>query len=104
MHFAEGSIISGGKIKGRDEVIKRLKFAAKFIPNNSLTDYLFVWHTQDYEIAEEINQIMAKNNNNGKNIRIIEAGPVIGTHVGPKSLGFVYIGNYNENWLTKMKE
>ncbi len=101
LHFTDGLISSGGKIKGRNEVIKRLKYTAQFIPQNAITDYIFIWHTQDYEIAEEIYQIMLEQNNNGKKIRIIEAGPVIGTHVGPKSLGFVYIGNYDKNWLTK---
>jgi len=43
-------------------------------------------------------------NDTGKEILIQEAGPVIGTHIGPKSLGFTYIGNYNKNWLLKMND
>ncbi|HUT81673.1 MAG TPA: DegV family protein [Candidatus Bathyarchaeia archaeon] len=104
LHFEDGSIVSGGTIKGRNEVIKRLKYMAQFISKNTITDFIFIWQTQDYEVAEELEQIIHEHNGNNKKIRIIEAGPVIGTHVGPKSLGFVYIGNYNKNWLTKMND
>ncbi|NHJ86667.1 MAG: DegV family protein [Asgard group archaeon] len=104
LHFEDGIVTSGGTIRGRDEVIKRIKFMAPFVIKNAITDEIFIWHTQDEETANEILEIMKKANGNGKEIRIQEAGPIIGTHVGPKSLGFTYIGKYNKNWLLKMDE
>jgi DegV family protein with EDD domain len=100
----EGGIIkTGGTIRGREEVIKRIKFMAPFVVKNAITDNIFIWHTRDIETAKEILDIMEDVNENGLEIRILEAGPIVGTHVGPKSLGFTYIGNYNKNWLMKKK-
>ncbi|MFW9922221.1 MAG: DegV family protein [Candidatus Thorarchaeota archaeon] len=104
LHFENGVVTPGGTLRGRAEVIKRMKFMAKFVVKNAITDTIFIWHTRDLETATEIYDIMIKSNGNGKEIRIQEAGPVIGTHTGPKSLGFTYIGNYNKDWLLKMKE
>jgi len=104
LHFENGLVTSGGTIRGREEVIKRLKYATPYILKEAKTDYIFIWHTREEEIAKELLQLMESYNHTGKKILIQEAGPVIGTHVGPGSLGFTYIGGYNKNWLLKMKE
>jgi fatty acid-binding protein DegV len=77
---------------------------APLVVKNAITDYIFIWHTQDFEQAKEILEIMEEVNEDGKEILIQEAGPVIGTHIGPKSIGFTYIGDYNPDWLLKMKK
>jgi len=104
LHLEDGVISSGGTIRGREEVIKRLKYMAPFVAKNTITDQMFVWHTRDIEIANELKEIIEQNKVNDVEVRIQEAGPIIGTHIGPKSLGFVYIGHYNKNWLLKMEE
>lgn len=103
LHFIDGVVTPGGTLRGREEVIKRMKFMAPFVVKNAITDNIFIWHTRDEETAKEILDIMNEVNENGKEIRIQEAGPIIGTHTGPQSLGFTYIGNYNKDWLLKMK-
>ncbi|MHA1557491.1 MAG: DegV family protein [Candidatus Heimdallarchaeota archaeon] len=100
----DGVVSPGGTIIGRAEVIKRMKFLAHYVVKNAITNTIFIWHTRDFETANEILSLMEEVNDSGKEIRIQEAGPVIGVHTGPKSLGFTYIGNYNKNWLLKMKE
>ena len=77
---------------------------APFVVKNAITDNVFIWHSRDIETAKEILDIMEDVNEKGLEIRIQEAGPVVGTHTGPKSLGFAYIGHYNKNWLSKMME
>ncbi len=104
LHLEDGFISPGGTIRGREEVIKRLKYMAPFVAKNTITDQIFIFHTRDFEIAKELKEIIEQNKTNEVEVRIQEAGPVIGTHIGPKSLGFIYIGNYNKNWLLKMKE
>lgn len=104
LHLEDGVISSGGTIRSREEVIKRLKYMAPFVAKNTITDQIFIWHTRDIEIANELKEIIEQNKANDVEVRIQEAGPVIGTHIGPKSLGFVYIGHYSKNWLLKMKE
>ncbi|MBY8994323.1 MAG: DegV family protein [Candidatus Heimdallarchaeota archaeon] len=104
LHFEDGVVASGGTIRGREEVIKRLKYMATLIAKNAITDQIFIWHTRDIEIANELKEIVEQNKAENVLVRTQEAGPVIGTHVGPKSLGFTYIGHYNKNWLLKMME
>ncbi|MEA2071075.1 MAG: DegV family protein [Asgard group archaeon] len=101
LHFEDGMVASGGKLRGRDTVIENLKFMAPLVVKNAITDHVFIWHTQDKKVAKELQEIMEKHNENGKEILIQEAGPVIGTHIGPKSLGFTYIGEYKPKWLLK---
>ncbi|NHK29854.1 MAG: DegV family protein [Asgard group archaeon] len=98
-----GEIKTGGTIRGRDEVIKRVKYMAPFVVKNAITDNIFIWHSRDVETAKEILEIMEEVNEKALEIRIQEAGPIVGTHVGPKSLGFTYIGKYNNDWLIKKK-
>ncbi len=104
LHFENGLVTPGGTIRGHEEVVKRLKFAAPLILDHAKTDYVFIWHTREEQIAKDLLDIMEAHNNDGKKILIQEAGPIIGTHVGPGSLGFTYIGEYNKNWLLKMKK
>lgn len=104
LHFEDGVVTSGGKLRGRAEVIERMKFMAPLVVENAITDHIFIWHTRYRDAAKELLEIMEQNNSNGKEIRIQEAGPVIGTHIGPKSLGYTYIGEYKKKWLQKMKK
>ena len=84
LHFEDGVVSSGGTIRGRKEVIKRLKYMALFVAKNAITDQIFIWHTRDIEIANELKEIIEENNVGDIQVRIQEAGPVIGTHIGPK--------------------
>lgn len=104
VNFEDGLIVSGGTLQGAKEVIKRLKFAASIIITQAITDTIVIWHVRYPEVAKEIVDFMEKHNTLRKTIIIQEAGPVVGTHVGEKSLGLMYIGPYKKRWLLKMKE
>lgn len=104
IHFKDGETSSGGTLRGSDQVLERLKFLGKKAVNRAITDHVFIWHTQNFDKAQEIKQQMEEANNNGKEIRILEAGPIIGTHLGEKMLGVIYLGKYNKRWLHKMKD
>ena len=101
VHFEGGKIVPGGTIKGRDEADKALRNAAKYIAKHSVTDLIFIWHVRTLEFANELKEIMEQNNPDKKKIKVIEAGPVVGTHVGPGAVAFMYYGDYNPDWLLK---
>ena len=82
VNFKDGLIVSGGTLQGSKEVIKRMKFLAPLITENAITDNIFIWHVRYPEIAQELYEIMEAHNDQKKEIRIQEAGPVVGTHVG----------------------
>lgn len=104
VNFKDGLIVPGGTLQGDKEVIKRLKFAASIIVKQAITDTIIIWHVRYPEKAKEIADLMETHNTLRKEIIIQEAGPVVGTHVGKKSLGIMYIGPYKKQWLLKMKE
>jgi DegV family protein with EDD domain len=99
LHFEKGKLVPGGTIRGREQADNALRNAAKYIAKNSKTDLIFIWHVRSHEFANELKQIMETNNPDKKEIRVIEAGPVVGTHVGPGAISFMYYGDYKEEWL-----
>lgn len=103
VHFKDGLVVSGGTLIGSKEVIKRLKFVAPIIVKQAITDHIFIWHVNYPEVANELYEIMNSHNTENKEIIVQEAGPVVGTHVGKKSIGFMYIGDYKKCWITRMK-
>ncbi|MBD3192881.1 MAG: DegV family EDD domain-containing protein [Candidatus Heimdallarchaeota archaeon] len=104
LHFEDGMIASGGQIRKREEVIQRMKFIAPILLEHSISDHFFIWHTRYLKIAEEIRDLLEKNNEKNIEIRIAEAGPIIGGHIGEKALGFHYVGDYKKKWLLKMEK
>lgn len=99
LHFEDGKLVPGGTIRGREQADNALKNAAKFIAKNSKTDLIFIWHVRAHNFANELKKIMEENNPENKEIRVIEAGPVVGTHVGPGAISFMYYGDYKKEWL-----
>ena len=101
----DGSVGNRGSFRGdREEVIKRFKFMAPYVVKHAITDNIFIWHSAYIEPAKELLEIMEQHNDKGKKIRIVNAGPVVGTHIGEKTLGLVYIGPYNENWMNMIED
>jgi DegV family protein with EDD domain len=100
--FKNGAIVPGGRFKGtQEDVINRMKKVAPKVIKNAITDTVFVWHVRYPEAAQILKDEMEKYNDKGKTIIIQEAGPVVGTHVGLKSLAFKYYGDYDEKWMTE---
>jgi len=99
LHFVDGKITPGGTIRGREEADDAMREAAKQIVKNTVTDLLFVWHVRAEKFANELKTIMEKDNPNKVEVIVIEAGPVVGVHVGPNALAFMYIGDYKPEWL-----
>ena len=100
LHFSEeGKLVPGGILRGREEADNAMREAAKHVIKNTVTDTLFIWHVRYEKFANELKTIMEKDNPNNVDIVVIEAGPVVGVHVGPDSLAFMYIGDYKPEWL-----
>ncbi len=102
--FKDGTIISYGNIRAnRRSTMYRMKYMATILPKHTLTDTVFIWHVRRYEDAVTLKKIMERNNPKKINIIIQEAGPIVGTHVGIKALAYMYIGQFDKNWLIRLK-
>ncbi|MBD3192595.1 MAG: DegV family EDD domain-containing protein [Candidatus Heimdallarchaeota archaeon] len=99
LHFENGETSNGGNFRGREEVLNGLKRLAPYALKHSVTDEILIWHSRNIEEAEELKETLSKNNRYSKNIRIIEAGPIIGGYMGEKMLGLIYLGDFKDNWL-----
>lgn len=103
VHFEDGKIVPGGTIRGREDADSALRNAAKFIAKSAITDTIFVWHVRTPEFANELKEIIEQNNPKKLDVQVIEAGPVVGTHVGKGALAFMYYGDYNPDWLLQVE-
>jgi DegV family protein with EDD domain len=102
--FQDGKIITYGNIRAnRRSIMYRMKYMATILPKNALTDTIFIWHVHRPNDAVILKRIMERNNPKKKEIIIQEAGPVVGTHVGMKGIAFMYVGNFDKNWVIKIK-
>ncbi|TET28905.1 MAG: DegV family protein [Candidatus Heimdallarchaeota archaeon] len=104
IQFEDGKLVPGGTIRGREVADNALRFTASQVVKHAINDLIFVWHVRRPDFANELKEIMEKNNPEGKEIIVIEAGPVVGTHVGAGALAFMYVGDYNNNWLLKQRD
>ncbi|MEA2070011.1 MAG: DegV family protein, partial [Asgard group archaeon] len=91
--------VSGGTLREREAVREAMLKTGPKVVENSISDLIFIWHVQSEELAKELKEETEKHNPSGKEIRIIEAGPVIGTHVGEGSIAYMYVGDYKKEWL-----
>lgn len=101
IQFKDGKLAPAGTIRGREEADKALRFTATQVVKHAISDLIFVWHVRRPDFASELKEIMEKDNAKNKEIIVIEAGPVVGTHVGAGAIAFMYVGHYNDNWLLK---
>ncbi|MFW9924866.1 MAG: DegV family protein [Candidatus Thorarchaeota archaeon] len=103
--FNGGEILSDGTIRGdREEILNRMKFLAPIVVEKAITDTIFIWHVRSPDNAEILRELMEEANYDNREIIVQEAGPVIGTHVGKGAIAYMYIGDYQKKWLTKMEK
>ena len=90
----DGETLSGGTLRGREQVIEKLSYVGSHTCKNALTDYIFIWHARYPEGANKILDAMNQHNINGKKIRLIDAGPIIAGYMGEKTLGLMHYGDF----------
>ncbi|NHK32613.1 MAG: DegV family protein [Asgard group archaeon] len=95
----EGEISSPGKVRGIDAVVERMKRVAIKIAEERMSELVIVGHCVNPEKAKEVADYIQNLPNAPKEIVIWEIGPVIGTHLGPGTIGFVWVGDFDHEWF-----
>lgn len=91
LRLVEGSIIPVGKIRGKKEkAVEQMLNHALSDPVPIDTDLLIVANTLAEEDARHLHDAL-KSATGAKEIAIIEAGCVIGSHCGPHTVGMMYL-------------
>lgn len=95
----DGQIVSPGKVRGMNNLMEHMKTIAHKIADNHLSELVIVGHCVNLEKAEEAASYLKGLPNAPKEVLVWDIGPVIGTHLGPGTIGFVWVGEFNEDWL-----
>ncbi len=95
----DGQIVSPGKVRGVDNLMDHMKTVAHKIAENHLSELVIVGHCANPEKAEEAAEYLKGLPNAPKEVVVWEIGPVIGTHLGPGTIGIVWVGEFDEDWL-----
>jgi DegV family protein with EDD domain len=100
----EGEIASPGKVRGIDAVLDRMKMVADKIAEKRLSELVIIGHCANPEKAEEFAEYFRSKPNCPKELLIWDIGPVIGTHLGPGTVGFVWVGDLDYDWFKVKKD
>ena len=63
-------------------------------------DYLIVSHTANLEMAQKLLNEIRSVPNSPSDLRLIEMGPSVGTHLGPGGLMVSWKGDFNKELLS----
>lgn len=88
----EGKLVAHAKIRGKKKAIKELIAEIDHDLDPANAKELIVGHSDDLEEAEKLVGLL-KEKYPDASISIQELGPVIGCHVGPGFLAFVYLSD-----------
>ncbi len=95
----EGEISSPGRVRGIDAALDRMKKVAIKVAEKRMSELVIVGHCVNMEKAQEFANFLKSLPNAPKEILIWDIGPVIGTHLGPGTIGFVWVGEFNHDWF-----
>ena len=103
----DGLITSPGKVrKGIPDVAKLMRKVARKIcnPKNRKSELVSVGHCANPEAAQKFYDYLVSLPNAPKEVLLWDIGPVIGTHLGPGTIGLVWVGDLQENWYKTKRD
>ncbi|NHJ05025.1 MAG: DegV family protein [Candidatus Heimdallarchaeota archaeon] len=97
-----GEILSPGKIMLWQNIEVAFKKLLKNLAGSQKIETIFIAHSGNPEKCQELIDYLKTIPQAPKEILMAEVGPAVGVHVGPNTFGFVWIGDYNENWFSDL--
>jgi DegV family protein with EDD domain len=102
----DGLITSPGKVRGIEGTFDLMKKVARriSIQKNRKSELVFVGHCANPEWAKKFYDYLVSLPNAPKEVLLWDIGPVIGTHLGPGTIGMVWVGDLQENWFKTKRD
>ena len=103
----DGLVVSPGKVRGGiDDVAEKMKKVGRKVamPRNRKSELVIIGHCANPEKAQEFYDFFVNLPNAPKEVLLWDIGPVIGTHLGPGTIGLVWVGNIEENWYKTKRD
>jgi DegV family protein with EDD domain len=97
--YVDGGIMEGLGVLKKGNLLAQLKQYATKAVQNAETNDIFLWHTRNKALTDELHQVMMDANENGKTIHYQEASPLPAVFGGPNGLSISYIGDWDKNWI-----
>ncbi|MBN1329036.1 MAG: DegV family protein [Candidatus Heimdallarchaeota archaeon] len=98
---SDGLIVSPGKIRSMDALVEHMKHISDEIAKNRLSEIVIVGHCDNIIQGKIVSDYLQSLPNTPKEVFLWDIGPVIGSHLGPDTLGIVWVGDFKEGWLKK---
>lgn len=95
----DGLITSPGRVRKEKELMRHMRKVSRKITDNRLSELVIVGHCDNKAKAEIVANYLKKLPKAPKEVLVWEIGPVIGTHLGPDTIGIVWVGEFKEEWL-----
>lgn len=97
--FVNEGIIEPLGVLNKSKVSQHMKRYGEKLLQNTETDDIFFWHTQNAEIAQDIFDYIKQYQTSDQTIHFQEASPLPGLYCGPNALSISYIGDWDRKWL-----
>jgi DegV family protein with EDD domain len=98
-HICDGEIVSPGRVMLWQSIDKAFKKLIAKVAGNQTYETVFVAHSGNPERCKEFIEYFKSLPNAPKEVLMAEVGPAVGVHVGPNTIGFVWIGEYDKEWF-----
>ncbi|MBD3192116.1 MAG: DegV family EDD domain-containing protein [Candidatus Heimdallarchaeota archaeon] len=99
MQVKDGYVDSFGKARGHDEAFKGLINMAPKIFDNLLVDTFWVGYTDRKGESQKLYDTLKHFSNAPEEISLQQIGATVGTHLGPGTMAYAWIGECNLNWF-----
>ena len=100
----DGLIVSPGRVRSEEALMDHMKTVAHKIAENHLSELVIVGHCANPTKAKEAMDYLVALPDAPKEVVLWDIGPVIGTHLGPGTIGFVWVGDFDEEWLKSKRD
>ncbi|NPE09030.1 MAG: DegV family protein [Asgard group archaeon] len=97
--YVDNGVMEGLGVLTKRKLLIQLKNYAKKVIQHAKTSDVFLWHTKNKTIADEIYKVLRDANNNGITIHYQEASPLPAVYGGPHGLSISYVGDWDKKWL-----
>ena len=98
-HIQDGEIVSPGRVMLWQNIEDAIKKLMAKVAGKQKEELVFVAHSGNPKRCQELIDYFKTLPNAPKEILMAEVGPAVGVHVGPDTIGFVWVGEYSDDWF-----
>jgi len=99
LRVKDGVLHSPGKIRGKEHMKELLRTIATKASEHRRCEGFIVGHAAVPQEGQELVDFITALPNPPEDIRLVDIGPTIASHLGPGAVGISWIGDFDLSWL-----